>query len=279
MALTEYTYTKSVNLRVLTDEIVADAGIIVALDHMNTNGTALSVWMADVLPGAEETALDAVVSAHTNPAEPTAYHAIAASGAPDDSIGSDGDCCIDAATLIIYQKASGTWDAGQNLNVVIKKYTYFADNFDNPNNSDWAVNALAVASADTNNNGIVVRRFDDTTEEGIGFTLEIPSGATNIVFDFKSRAETAPGSAKTVKTKLYVREMPDDAAVEAWSSGTALADLSMPANENFQYDSESIALATLGLVGGRAAQFELTRLGTGTLVGDWSLLGLTVSFT
>jgi len=52
----------------------------------------------------------------------------------------------------------------------------------------------------------------------------------------------------------------------------------MPANENFQYDSESIALSTLGLVAGRAAQFELTRLGTGTLVGDWSLLGLTVSF-
>jgi len=160
----------------------------------------------------------------------------------------------------------------------LKSYTYFADQFDNPNNADWAVNALAAASADSNNNALIVRRFDDTTEEGIGFMLEVPTGATNIVFDFKSRAETAPGSAKTVKTKLYAREMPDDAAVEAWSAGTSLADLSMPANENFQYDSESIALSTLGLVAGRAAQFELTRLGTGTLVGDWSLLGLTVSF-
>ena len=156
---------------------------------------------------------------------------------------------------------------------------FFADQFLNPINSDWAVNALAPASADTNNSGLIVRRFDDTTEEGIGFIIEIPDGATNIVLDFVSRAETAPGGAQTVNTKLYVREMPDNAAVESWSAGTNLTALSMPANENFQYDSQTIALTTLGLVAGRVAQFELTRLGTGTLSGDWTLLLLKVSFT
>ncbi len=117
MALTEYTYTKSVNPRVLSDEIAADGGIIVALDHIDTDDDALSVWMADVLPGGEETALDAVVSAHANPANPVASNTIAGSGAPDDYVGSDGDCCIDAVELKIYQKASGAWDAGKELSV------------------------------------------------------------------------------------------------------------------------------------------------------------------
>ncbi len=117
MALTEYTYTKNVNPRVLGDEIAADAGIIVALDHIDTNDTALSVWMADVLPGGEETALDAVVSAHANPVDPTAADTIAGSGAPDDYVGSDGDCCIDAVELKIYQKSGGAWDAGKELSV------------------------------------------------------------------------------------------------------------------------------------------------------------------
>ena len=117
MALTEYTYTKSVNPRVLSDEIAADGGIIIALDHIDTDDTALSVWMADVLPGGEETALDAVVSAHANPADPSAGNTIAGSGAPDDYVGSDGDCCIDAVELKIYQKVSGAWDGGKELSV------------------------------------------------------------------------------------------------------------------------------------------------------------------
>ena len=115
MALTEYTYTKNVNPRVLSDEIEADGGIIVALDRIDTDDDALSIWMADVLPGGEETALDAVVSAHTNPGNPTANHVIAGAGTPDNYIGLDGDCCIDAATLMLYEKSGGAWDAGKDL--------------------------------------------------------------------------------------------------------------------------------------------------------------------
>ncbi len=115
MALTEYTYTKNVNPRVLSDEIAADGGIIVALDRIDTDDDALSVWMADVLPGGEETALDAVVSAHTNPANPVSNNTIAGAGAPDDYLGNDGDCCIDAATLMLYEKSGGTWNAGKDL--------------------------------------------------------------------------------------------------------------------------------------------------------------------
>ncbi|MEE8575788.1 MAG: hypothetical protein V3T31_00905 [candidate division Zixibacteria bacterium] len=115
MAVTEYTYTKAVNLTVLADEIAADVGIIIALDHISTEDTALSVWMADVLPGPEETALDAVVSAHGNPAQPQADVVHTGIGAPDDYLGNDGDVCLDPDTLEIYKKVAGSWGTSKSI--------------------------------------------------------------------------------------------------------------------------------------------------------------------
>lgn len=164
----------------------------------------------------------------------------------------------------------------------IGRFEYTAESLDNPVTADWAVNALAPATADSNNSGLTVRLFDDTTAEGVGGTLRIPPEAVNLIVRFASRAETAPGSAQTVRPGLYVREMPDNAAVEAWSSVTLLTALNIPTNENWQYDSQTIALTTLGLVAGRTMQFELTRVPTDasdTLTGDWALLGFTVEFS
>ena len=158
----------------------------------------------------------------------------------------------------------------------------FADMFENPVNSDWAVNALAPASADTNNNGLTVRRFDDTTEEGVGATVFIPSGVTNIIFRFRSRAETAPGAAATVGVQVYEREMPDNGAVTAWSAGTQLTDIDIPTNENFQYDEQTLTLASLGLTAGNVHQFEWTRVnptGGTELTGDWTLLAIEIDFS
>jgi hypothetical protein len=154
--------------------------------------------------------------------------------------------------------------------------------FDDPNSSNWTINAAAALAADSSNAGLVVRRFDDTTEEGVGFDVYLPVGSTNIIFRFVSRAQTAPGSTQTVRPVLYVREIPDNAAVEAWSSATLMTTISIPNNANFQYDSQTIALSTLSLVAGRVAQFELTRRGTDgsdSLSGDWVLQTLVVEFT
>ena len=107
----------------------------------------------------------------------------------------------------------------------LESKTFEADQLENPNNPDWMINALAPLTADSNNNGFSVRLFDDTTEEGVGFTVEIPSTAANVVFDFVSRAETAPGAVRTVGLKMYEREIPDNAAPTAWSAGDALADI------------------------------------------------------
>lgn len=159
------------------------------------------------------------------------------------------------------------------------KFLFYADQLDNPVSSDWAVNALAPATADNTNSAITVRAFDDTAEEGVGFILTIPTCACGITLGFKSKARTAPGGVSTVQTNLYVRTIPDNAAVGAWSAGLALTPISIPANLFFQYDTQAIELATLGIAPGTLVQFELTRDDVGAgLVGDWHLAELSVKF-
>lgn len=162
------------------------------------------------------------------------------------------------------------------------QFQFFADQFEVPLNSDWTVNALAGSASDSNNAGLTVRLFDDTTSEGVGFTIRIPTGATNIIFKPISRAETAPGSAQTVALSVYEREIPNNSAPTSWSSAYDLTDIDIPTNEYFQYDSQTIALSTLGLTAGSVHQFELVRdtADSGdTLSGDWALLMLGVEFS
>ena len=112
--------------------------------------------------------------------------------------------------------------------------------------------------------------------------MEIPEGSTNMAVELRSRTETAPGTTDGVVPKLYVREVPDNASVEAWSAGTELTTISIPTNENFQYDTQTIALSSLSLVAGRVAQFELTRnpgAGADDLSGDWVLLEVKITFS
>lgn len=161
-------------------------------------------------------------------------------------------------------------------------YDFMADQLDNPVTSNWAVNALAPLSADTVNTAIPVRRFDDTTEEGVGFLLFIPANATNVVFNFTHRAQTAPGSTQTVQYSHYRRTINNNSAVSAWSAVANFSTFSIPNNTNFQYGSQTISLATLGLTAGTLVQFEITRRGTqggDTLTGDLDLAELRIGFT
>jgi hypothetical protein len=173
------------------------------------------------------------------------------------------------------QGVTGFGITGPAGNTGNPRYIYYADQVDSSNNANWAVNNNAPASSDTLNNALIVRRFDDTAEEGIGWVTFIPSTYTNITFYFKSRAQTAPASTQSVILRLYNRQIPDNAAVTAWSSALQLTAVSIPTNTNFQYDSQTISLATLGITAGRTVQFQLTRYGgsaSDTLTGDWNLL-------
>jgi hypothetical protein len=154
---------------------------------------------------------------------------------------------------------------------------FYAPNLLVPNSSDWAVNARAGEAADSNNAGLSVRRFDDTTEEGVGLVLFVPTWADRLTFQLKGRAETGPGAASKVATRIYTRNIPDNGAITGWSSVADLTEFDIPSgSENWQYDEQTISLATLGITPGNLSQIEFTRFSAASnnLAGDWSLLEL-----
>lgn len=165
--------------------------------------------------------------------------------------------------------------------ITLPAFQFTAADFQNPNNADWAVNALAPAAADSINNGLTVRLFDDTTEEGVGFQIVLPT-AINIVMNYIFRAQVAPAAPRTIGINLYQRGINDDAGVDAWSAGLQLPDVAVNNNNFFNYVTEPVTYLSLGITAGELTQFELTRIAplAGTpLVGDWDLLSLRVSFT
>lgn len=158
---------------------------------------------------------------------------------------------------------------------------FYADQLDNPNNVNWPVDDLAPAEADDDNNALTVRAFDDTTEEGVGFILSVPGAATSIVLTIKARARTAPGGVEGVELNIYTRDIPDDAAIAAFSAPFALTALVIPDNEFFQYEVETVTLASISVTPGNLTQFEFTRdpgEAGDTLTGDWLLAELGVQF-
>lgn len=176
------------------------------------------------------------------------------------------------------------YDAGESewkeVGSSSEKFIYTAANFENPVNSDWAVDNLAPAIVDPANNALIVRAFDDTTEEGIGFWLTVPSGTSEVNFRFVHRRQTGTGSQNVV-VRFWEREIPNNTGITTWSGTPQEQTLSVP-NTNYQYDDVSFTFATLGLTAGSVHQFEITRQGTDAsdnLSGDWLLLLLEVTFT
>lgn len=165
----------------------------------------------------------------------------------------------------------------------IRTLTYYASSLDSPNNADWAVNSLAAAISDPNNTAITVRQFSNTIEQGVGFNITVPSGATAVTFRFKGRSQIVPTTMSVVQPKLYIRAIPNNAAIGAWSTAYNLSNISIPTNNFVQYSAQSFSLAGIGIAQGGLYQCELTRATTvsgGTqLAANWYLNELTVEFT
>jgi hypothetical protein len=181
----------------------------------------------------------------------------------------------DTGVTEIYQ--AGSW---QNPVFVPRTRLYYADMFDNPVSSDWAVNGLAPATADPLNNALTIRAFDDTLEEGVGFLCTIPTGIASMTLRTKARAAAAPSSGTGVVMRLHYRTIPNNAAVTAWAN-TTLTTIAIPTNAFYQYDFQTFTLASLGLAPGATVQFELTRQGNATadtLSGDFYLIEVSVEF-
>ena len=178
---------------------------------------------------------------------------------------------------------NGTWVS--LLANALRSYLFYSEMFVNPTNADWAVNSLAPATVDPLRTSFTIRSFDDTTEEGVGFMLTIPSGTTTLALSFKSRAATAPTSTANngVVLRLFSRAIPDNVAVGAWNAGSTLSTIPLTVGNTFyQYDTITVTLASLGLTSGVLYNFELTRQAAAvadTLSGDWYLVEMTASFS
>lgn len=178
--------------------------------------------------------------------------------------------------------SAGVFTGYTNSNSILRTLTYYASSLDSPNNSDWAVNSLAAAVADPNNAGLTVRQFSQSTEQGVGFYLTVPAGATWATIRYKSRAQVAPSVASVVRPNLYIRNIPNNAAVGAWSGPYTMDQIVIPTNNFMQYSYQSFLMSSTGLVSNGLYQIELTRSTTvsGTnLAGNWLLSELTIEFT
>lgn len=165
------------------------------------------------------------------------------------------------------------------------EFQFFADQFKTPLASEYPKNGTGAAPLliDTNNNSLLNRAFNDSTDQGVAFDLKIPAGATNIIFDMIHRAEIGPATSKGVTLSIYTRQISDNAAVPAWSAEYEFsAPLTIPANEYWQYDTETIPLSSLSITAGNLVNFELVRdlaEAGSTLIGDWNLNFLKVRFS
>lgn len=166
-----------------------------------------------------------------------------------------------ASRLNFTGQAVNVTDAGGGTTTVSigSRFTFFAGSLDSPNNSDWAVNALAAAVADPSNTSLTVRQFSNTTEQGVGFLVSIPTGATSITFKIRGRAQTAQASASQYQPQIYTRLVPNGAAIGAWSAAQNLSSQTVPANAFYQYYTITVSLASLGLTAGNTYQIEFTR--------------------
>jgi hypothetical protein len=175
-------------------------------------------------------------------------------------------------------------DAGSGITDVFigARFTYFANSLDTPNNADYAVNSLAPVTTDPTYSSLNVRSFSNTTEQGIGCVVSIPSGATSMTVKMRGRAQTAPVTASVVQPRLYSRALPDNGIVSAWASVIELSNIAIPTNSNFQYSSQTASLSSFGLTPGVLYQFEITRRVAGVtgtnLASSFLLAELTFEF-
>lgn len=197
----------------------------------------------------------------------------------------DGFTVSTATRLNFVGQAVGVIDAGGGTtNVTIgSRFSYFANSLDNPNNTDFAVNALAPVVTDPSFASLNVRSFSNTVEQGVAFTCSIPAGATTMIIKFRGRTQAAQPSVTVVQPRLYHRLLPNNTAVGAWSAAQELSNISIPANAFFQYTAQTFSLATLGLTADRLYQFELTRRVAGVTGGtnlpsNFLLAEITVEF-
>ena len=195
--------------------------------------------------------------------------------------GTAGRLFLATDTNVLYRDTGSVWVPLTGN--AIRTYSYVAASLDTPNSSDWVVNALAPGIPDPTYNSLTVRSFNATTEQGVGFLITPPAQASTVTFTFKGRPQVAQAAAQVVQPRVYRRAFPNGSAGGAWGAAVELANIAVPANANFLYASQTVALSALGWTAGQLTLVELTRRTTGVTGGTnlatpWLLAELTLEF-
>ena len=158
--------------------------------------------------------------------------------------------------ILRYSLADGEYKNSQVILDRQKVNQYFADDFDVPNNVDWAVSTPAPIVTD---GSLRVIEHANGTERGVGFSLDIPAGSTNMRQRFQVKPQTPPGTQSNLEFTFYAKEVTDGGAVGAWSVGYAFT-LIIPAGlSTYTWYEIDIPTATLGLSPAKTYRCELTR--------------------
>jgi hypothetical protein len=184
-------------------------------------------------------------------------------------------------TKVLYRDNGISWDIMAASSGVVKSLSYFATSLDSPTTADFAINSLAPAVSDPANTSLSVRQFSNTIEQGVAMTVPVPVGAANITFKIRGRATTAPVAAANVQHKIYIRQIPNNAAIGTWSAGSSFTNYPVPLNNFYQLYSQTFTLTSLGMAVDNTYQIELTRPIAGVtnnLASAWLLAELTVVF-
>lgn len=160
-------------------------------------------------------------------------------------------------------------------NGLVTRYVIPADTMLLPNSSDWVVNQPPVNGLvqDSSRSSLTVAQYTEASEQGQGYLIYVPPGATYATIRGTHRPETSPGgSPSSIQLAWYARS-----TTGSWTSALDLAPWPLAASSTAFQDAspETLSLSTLGLTADAVYTFEITRQpsdGDDPYSGVWNLL-------
>ena len=123
---------------------------------------------------------------------------------------------------------------------------------------------------------MVVAAFAATTPQGMGRTVQVPSGATRVSFRVQSS-----GSGTAAAVTAVVRGNTMIGGAPSWSADQTLGALAFGANDDMVLSAAtaSIAIGLLNMAAGNPVKLQFARTAPDAMAGDWQLESVEVIFT